>query len=311
MITRSAWIGVFGVVSSVLLPGLVWAFGFNADPTRWKRQDRQPILFTINIAEVPVTLTREQYTTTLRKAIEPWTQLETADLPFSLGQVVDEPDKTRPIQDGLNMIFWKPDFVSRDQFAGKAFSFPTECDIVISPRAPFTLLDVQAVVMHELGHCMGLAHSTALSVMTKFAGLPSLGYDDQVAVSLRYPHPAHALPRTTATVTGRVPRKGKPLLWAVVRLVDATTSRIVLAGFSGLVDGQRKADTGGRFELPGIRPGHYHLRVEPMDAFAAADPRGYGAPVSTPPTPFQPLTVELPELEASDTHDVGTLAIRD
>jgi hypothetical protein len=57
--------------------------------------------------------------------------------------------------------------------------------------------------MHELGHCMGMGHTVAASVMTKFQGLPALGHDDQVIVSLLYPNPEQPLEEQTATLSGR------------------------------------------------------------------------------------------------------------
>ena len=196
-------------------------------------------------------------------------------------------------------------------FAGKAYPFPSECDILLQPQAPFTLIDVRAIVIHELGHCLGLAHSTAHSVMTKFQGLPSLGLDDAIAASLLYPQADASLERTTAAIKGQVKRRGRPLLGAVLRAVDVRTQRIVIAGFSGLIEAQRHRDASGRFELPGLPPGRYTLKVEPMDVFAAADPPGYGSPVDVAPAPFAPLAIDLPELEAGDAYDVGTLDVED
>jgi len=48
----------------------------------------------------------------------------------------------------------------------------------------------------------------------------------------------------------------------------------------------------------------------PMDAFTAADPSGYGAP-SDPPEPFNPRWIDLPELSAGETDDLGTIVLED
>ncbi len=309
--SKASWFWCGIVVFFVVCPRRAAAFGFERDATQWKREGKQPIQFVVNFAHFPSTFTPEQYLVYIRKGLEPWSRVATADVPFAIASTVNEEDKTSPEEDGVNMIFWKPDFVPRDQFAGKAFPFSSECDILLAPKPPFTLIDVEAIIMHELGHCLGLAHSTAHSVMTKFQGLPALGTDDAIGVSLLYPREEESFERSTASLTGHVLRQGKPLMGAVLRVVDPKTQRIVVSGFSGLIDGQHRVSKGGRFELPGLPPGRYALHVEPMDAFAAADPKGYGAPVSVPPPTFQPMSVELPELSAGDTHDVGTLNLEE
>ena len=294
----------------LVCPPRAEAFGLNRQPTRWKKGGA--IEFVVNMANVPATLSQAQIVEVVRRAMEPWTQIPTAKLPFKVGPVTNDPSKTTPQADRMNVIFWESGAAPRgDMFAGKAYPFPSECDILIQPQAPYTLIDVRAIVIHELGHCMGLAHSTAHSVMTKFQGLPSLGSDDAIAVSLLYPNPEASLEETTATITGQVKRHGKPLLGAVLRVVDRKTQRITVAGFSGLIDGQRREAASGAFELPGLPPGRYTLKIEPMDAFAAADPAGYGAPVDAPPAAFAPLSLDLPELAAGEAYDSGTLEVED
>jgi len=286
-----------------------WAFGFLEEATQW--EPGKPIEFVINMTHVPATFTQEQYVEYVRKALEPWKRVATANLPFTIGPIINDSTKTQPQGDGTNMIFWQPGFIPKDMFAGKAYPFASECDILLAPRPPFTLVDIQAIVMHELGHCMGLAHSAAPGVMTKFSGLPSLGYDDHVAVSLLYPNRKDTLEETTATISGRVvDGDGDPVVAAVLWVLDGQTGRILTAGFSGLVKAQRRKDASGKFELPGIPPGRHRLQIQPMDAFAAADPEGYGAPAGAPLS-FRPNRLDLPELSAGDSHDVGTISLED
>lgn len=301
------------VVSWLLLSELAQpaeAFGINKRATRWERG--APIEFVLNMANVPSSISPEQLVNVIQRAFAPWTTIPTAELPVTLRTTINDPSKATPQADGQNLICWDDGSTPRtDMVAGKAYPFDGECDILLQPQAPFTLIDVKAIVMHELGHCLGLSHSTAHGVMTKFQGLPTLGSDDAIGVSLLHPNAEAPLARMTASLTGRVERHGRPLLGAVLHVVDVQSQRVIVAGFSGVVREGRRADPMGRFELPGIPPGRYLLRVEPMDAFVAADPDGYGAPVEKPPAPFHPISVELPELAAGDREDVGTVQIED
>ena len=52
------------------------------------------------------------------------------------------------------------------------------------------------------------------------------------------------------------------------------------------------------------------MKLQPMDDFAAADPKGYGAPADLP-APFKPITIELQELEAGGTYDLGKLTVEE
>ena len=285
------------------------AFGFQDKPAQWK--SGRTIPFLVNLANVPDTITRDQLLDVVRRSLAPWAAIDTATLPFVIGDVINDPDKTQPEHDGANVIFWRNTNVPRgDMYAGKAYPFTDECDILLAPQAPFTFRDVQATLMHELGHCMGLAHSSSASVMTKFQGLPALGHDDAVAVSLLYPNPTRPLEEEAATLRGRVVRSnGDPLPGAMLLLIDGT-GRIALAGYSGRVDAQRRTDPSGKFELPGVPPGRYRLKLQPMDDFAAADPKGYGFSGKLP-APFRPQIIDLPALEAGDTRDLGKLTVEE
>jgi len=287
----------------------VHAYGFQDEPTQWK--EGGSIEFVVNLANVPSTISQEQLLDIVRRSLSPWAAIDTAHLPFHVGEVITDADKTQPTQDGVNVIFWRNTNVPRgDLYAGKAYPYAEECDILLAPQAPFTFRDVQATLMHELGHCMGMAHTVAASVMTKFQGLPALGHDDQVIVSLLYPNPERPLDDTTATLRGRVVHSnGDPLPGAVLLVIDGA-GRVVLSGFSGRVDAQRRKDPSGKFELAGVPPGRHRLKLQPMDDFAAADPEGYGFP-GKPPASFRPQILELPELEAGDTHDLGKLTVEE
>lgn len=291
-----------------VMPQRAEAYGFLERSTSWKGEGR--VEFVVNMTNAPPASTEKQILEFVQRGLEVWNQVETSRLTFTLGKPIDDPAKNRAEADGMNVIFWQELSGRRtDNVAGKAHSFATDCDIQLLPMSPYTLLDVQALVMHELGHCMGLAHSAVTGVMTKFQGFPVLSKDDVAGASILNPHPTQSLKRRTVTLTGRIMRGSRPLVGALLSVFDRRTGHTVLAGFSGLVDGQRRKDSSGRFELLGLSPGRFKLLVEPMNVFVADNPTGFGAPVQKPPEPFRRLSIDLPELAAGDTHDVGKLKV--
>lgn len=262
------------------------------------------------MANAPDTFTPEQIREFIERAFKPWSDVETSAIQVIISKVINDPTKTKPQADQENVIFWEYLRTPRESNAeGKAYPYATECDIWLYPQAPFTLIDVHGIIMHELGHCLGLAHSVATGVMPKFTGLPILGVDDKIALSILHPHPTKLIEKTSATIKGQVMRKGQPLVGALLRVIDRRNGRVILNGFSGLVDNQTRKDASGYFELPGIPPGRYKLIVEPMDEFIAHDLIGYGAPVSTAPDPFKRLSIELPNLKEGDVYNVGRIKV--
>jgi hypothetical protein len=139
--------------------------------------------------------------------------------------------------------------------------------------------DRQATELHELGHTLGLAHSTvgfpigkdgALSPELEF-GVPtmhpfsiasndrqSLEADDEAALSELYP--AGGFPGSLGTITGTDTRcTGEPVLGANVRAINVADPTIQLSrvtGFDGATDGS--------YTIQGVPSGTYDLVVEPL-----------------------------------------------
>ena len=139
--------------------------------------------------------------------------------------------------------------------------------------------------------------------------LTALTPDDQAGLSVLLPSVRHPLGEATATLRGRVVRWDRaPLVGAVLSVIDGKTRRVVLGGFSGLGDQQRRPDSSGRFELPGVPPGTHQLLVQPMASFGGINDGHHGLP-TTDSIVFKPVTVELPALEAGDAKDIGDVAV--
>ncbi|MBI5774756.1 MAG: carboxypeptidase regulatory-like domain-containing protein [Verrucomicrobia bacterium] len=123
---------------------------------------------------------------------------------------------------------------------------------------------VEAVLLHEIGHFLGLLHSpvggaTMLSrggtgVTSTQAGLSP----DEIAAA-RYLYPASAL-TNLAVLRGTVTRDSAGVLGAIVIAEDAAGN--VAAGTLSEADGQ--------YTMPALPPGNYQVRATPMDPNSAS-----------------------------------------
>jgi hypothetical protein len=240
-------------------------------------------------------------------------QVKTADVTIVIQEpVIRDGSKNRPAADGVNMIVWNDGSVPKNAMTwGRAFAFPRECDVVVELTTPYIRGDVVHTLRHEFGHCLGLAHSVAESIMARYSHrLGALTYDDEVGLSVLFPKSA-SLEKTTVTLRGQVVRwNGDPVMGAVLTLIDGSTRRPVLAGFSGLVHEQQQLDRSGNFELPGIPPGRHQLLIRPASMYGGITDGHHGLPTDES-TLFRPMTVELPNVEAGDMHDAGKLTVTD
>jgi Matrixin len=159
-----------------------------------------------------------------------------------------------------------------------------EADIFFNTRFPWSVapqgesgrVDVESVVLHELGHFVGLGHSAigeteplttggrrvlgSGAVMFPIALTPGatadrvLRDDDEAGVQDLYA--VDAASRTSGSVTGRVTKNGRGVYGAHVLAFHSETGRMV-GGFS--------LNANGDFVIAGLDPGPHILRVEPLD----------------------------------------------
>ncbi len=162
--------------------------------------------------------------------------------------------------------------------------------LINGSRANF---DRQATEIHELGHTLGLAHSTAGFSLFKDGSLSplleaqvptmdpfgistndrqTLEDDDRASLSELYPAPDGSFSSTLGTITGTVTRcTGEPVLGANVRAVSVADPSIQLTQVTG-VDGA----TDGSYTIHGVPPGEYDVVVEPLGGDQAfMDALGY------------------------------------
>ena len=211
----------------------------------------------------------------------------------------------RDMTDGINTIGFEVS--ERRDYRATAFRTDqggrtTGCDIQFDPQifadwpdedpqlAEWSAHFLEEVVMHEIGHCLGLQHVPAnpvwlgqganaphwppgflpeplrglssdpqMSIGASY-GIPRLMADDRIGVSLLYPAPGFLEGR--GSIAGRVAFPGgEPASFVYVQAVDYSSGEAVFG--PGVF-----ADERGRFQLEGLPPGPVHVCVRPTRYFA-------------------------------------------
>jgi hypothetical protein len=162
------------------------------------------------------------------------------------------------------------DVVESDIFVNSAFSWS------VAANGDSSAFDLQSVVTHEIGHFLGLGHSAlgetelrpegGRRVLASGAVMFPISFgrgriadrelqpDDVAGVSDIYP--ASAFRAQTGGIRGRITRNGRPLFGAHVVAFSPSTG-VLVGGFALGADGD--------FQIAGLAPGPYVVRVEPLD----------------------------------------------
>ena len=249
-------------------------------------------------------LNAENWREIVRRGLAAWTDIETADISI----VLERPPlvaEHRDMNDGINTIGFEASEVRG--YRATAFLIQEEgrttgCDIQFDPTifddwpeddpqvAEWSAHFLEEVVMHEMGHCLGLGHVPAnpvwlgqsanspnwppgflpetlgglssdpqMSVAASY-GVPRLMPDDRVGVSLLYPAPGFLEGR--GSIGGRVAfSDGEPAAFAYVQAVDYASGEAAF-GPGAFADKQ------GHFRVEGLPAGPVHLWVRPARFFA-------------------------------------------
>lgn len=164
----------------------------------------------------------------------------------------------------------------------------TDVDIVFNGRdhqfsieennTPEDLVDLQAVMTHEIGHLLGLDHSplvgepvdrpTMYPYNTALAPREerSLEPDDLAGITALYP-----VEGLTGGVRGQVLSADGPAFGVHVVAYQADTDVFVASSLSGSAGEQKGPDGDGRYEILGLPPGDYHIAIEQHHGAISAD----------------------------------------
>ncbi len=282
----------------VKLEGFVSSFNENGFPQHWFKPESSIFVSqnVINAATRTVRYyidqgafsegNRENELEAIRSAFDQWEQVPGANLHFEeVGFIEGTPEVN--LFDNTNMVFWEKNSTlvngGRDDIRGslgltfRAF-FPdfnlVEADMIFNgvERRWYTDYDanivqsvyVEAIALHEVGHMIGLEHSTiGTSTMMYQAQLGinsqlNLSPDDIAFVQTHYP--ADGVLQGLGTLQGQVTRNGEGIHGSVVVLEDLEGN--VIRGTLSRTNNQ--AWNKGFYELTALQPGDYQVRVTPL-----------------------------------------------
>jgi len=153
--------------------------------------------------------------------------------------------------------------------------FNTRFNWSVAPAGEPGRVDLESVVLHEIGHVLGLGHSAlgetemipgGRRVLASGAVMFPIAFaagsiadrqlqpDDLAGISDLYP--ASGFEEATSSISGRITKNGAGIFGAHVVAVNLATGTLV-GGFS--------LNTQGEYAIAGLLPGSYLVRVEPLD----------------------------------------------
>ena len=290
MVAGLAILGAVGTADGYRLRSRVIWIPTSSDAERWQESDfplRFRMLENDNLP-ADVEIPQAEWTDIVERGLARWTRIPTARIEVELEEAtVRRPQANQ--DDGINTIGFSADeaFVDSWFTAFAAWRWEGDllvgCDIEVNPdfvknwapQDPRELLEV--VVIHEMGHCLGLAHTephpmplwTDLPVHADPSFLPDpvmsysnsygleLTEDDTVPVSLLYPAPGFLESR--GSVSGILGYEDERAVFSYVKAVRPGERGVPAGPGPGTFTNER-----GIYHLEGLTPGTWMLWFHPI-----------------------------------------------
>jgi uncharacterized protein (TIGR03437 family) len=284
---------LFLLLSSSVIAGFSGSIQRNAagHPLRWKANTAIP--YVINPGGVPGfegELQRLVVIGAVQDAFRLWTEIPDTALVFNYS---GNSSQTTGAIDGTNLVSFQdtsypfgPGVLGVALVASAVAPGPTslggqtvnaefagqilDADILFNPNAGNAFspvganntLDLIAVGTHEVGHFLGLDHTSVLSsIMNPYsesgAGIASRAVRPEDTHTIAAYYPAATFAPARGSISGRVTSSGGAPVKAASVIAFSTTGGVPLASHLSTTDGS--------YSIDGLPPGNYHVFVEPLD----------------------------------------------